>query len=140
MGIQTYINFNGNCREAAGFYAEIFETEKPKFMLFGDTPPDPNFPISEETKKLVMHTELMIGGSRVMMSDMPPGMPLVQGNNISLVYAGKDVEEIKRIYNKLKEGGTVIMELQETFWSKCYGYLTDKLGINWQLSYDDNNA
>lgn len=29
------------------------------------------------------------------------------------------------------------MELQETFWSKCYGSVTDKFGIPWQLSYDE---
>lgn len=28
------------------------------------------------------------------------------------------------------------MDLQETFWSKCYGLLTDKFGINWQFSLD----
>jgi PhnB protein len=30
----------------------------------------------------------------------------------------------------MKEGGKVIMELQETFWSKCYSAVTDKYGIN----------
>ena len=31
-------------------------------------------------------------------------------------------EEIISSFNTLKEGGTVAMELQETFWSKNYGY------------------
>ncbi|MBK1811162.1 VOC family protein [Clostridium sp. YIM B02505] len=46
------------------------------------------------------------------------------------------MEEVKSCYDKLKEGGTVDMELQETFWSKSYGTLTDKFGILWQLSYE----
>lgn len=29
------------------------------------------------------------------------------------------------------------MELQETYWSKCYGSLKDKFGIAWQLSYHE---
>jgi uncharacterized glyoxalase superfamily protein PhnB len=43
---------------------------------------------------------------------------------------------IYTLFNKLKEGGTVNMDLQETFWSKCYGSVTDKFGIQWQLSHD----
>jgi PhnB protein len=29
---------------------------------------------------------------------------------------------------------TITMELQETFWSKCYGALADKYGVNWMFS------
>jgi Uncharacterized protein conserved in bacteria len=136
MAMQVYINFNGNCREAVEYYSGVFGTEKPKIMLFGDVPPDPGFPLSEETKNLVMHTELNIKGTKVMFSDVPPGRPLVIGNNISLVILGNDSDELKSLFNKLKDGGKVIMELQETFWSKLYGYLTDKYGISWQISME----
>ena len=50
------------------------------------------------------------------------------------------MDEIKSLFNKLKDGGTVEMDLQETFWSKCYGSLTDKFGIIWQLSYDNGET
>lgn len=63
-------------------------------------------------------------------------MPFVEGNNISLAVVNKNMDEIKSIFNKLKEGGTVVMDLQETFWSKLYGQVTDKFGIIWQLNYD----
>jgi PhnB protein len=29
------------------------------------------------------------------------------------------------------------MELQETFWSKAYGSLKDKFGVEWQFSHDN---
>jgi PhnB protein len=136
MAVGVYINFNGNCREAVEFYAKAFGTEEPKIMAFGDAPPNPEFPIPEEAKKLVMHTELNISGSRVMFSDTFPGMPFNQGNNITLVINSSNVDEIKSIFNNLKEGGKVEMDLQETFWSKCYGNLTDKFGIGWQISHN----
>ena len=136
MSIDVYINFNGNCRKAVEFYAQVFETEKPQIMTFGDMPPSPEFTLSEEAKNLVLHTRLNINGSNVMFSDTPPGMPFVAGNNISLVILSKNLDEIKSLFNKLKEGGTVGMDLQETFWSKCYGFVTDKFGIGWQLNYD----
>ena len=136
MPVQAYINFNGNCREAVEFYAEVFKTEKPQIMLYGDAPSDEGFPLTEETKNLVMHTTLKIKGSTVMFSDVPPGMPFVAGNNISLIIDSKDMDEIKSMFNKLKAAGTVGMDLQETFWSKCYGFVTDKFGVGWQFNFD----
>ncbi|MBK5441682.1 MULTISPECIES: VOC family protein [unclassified Peribacillus] len=136
MSVDVYINFNGNCREAVEFYAQVFGTETPQIMTFGETPPNPEFPLPEEAKNLVMHTRLNIEGSNVMFSDVFPGMPFVEGNNISLAVVNKNMDEIKSIFNKLKEGGTVVMDLQETFWSKLYGQVTDKFGIIWQLNYD----
>jgi len=137
MAIGIYINFNGNCLEAVQFYAQVFETEEPKIMTYGNTPPNPEFVLPEEAKNLVMHALLNINGSNIMFSDVFPGSPFVEGNNITLVVSSKNIDEIKSLFNKLKEGGSVEMELQETFWSKCYGNLTDKFGIGWQFSYDD---
>jgi PhnB protein len=136
MAIQVYINFNGNCREAVEFYADVFGTES-KIMSFGEAPPNPEYVLPEAAKDLIMHAELNINGSRVMFSDVFPGMSFVQGNNISLTIVSENIEDVKTYFNKLKEGGSVDMELQETFWSKCYGSVTDKFGISWQLSYDN---
>lgn len=48
----------------------------------------------------------------------------------------EDENQIRSIFEGLAEGGTVTMPLQETFWSKCYGQVTDKFGVLWQLSYE----
>ena len=87
-----------------------------------------------------MHTELNINGSKVMFSDTFPGTPFVAGNNFSLTIVNKNIDKIKSYFNKLKENGTVEIEIQETFWSKCYGRLTDKFGIGWQFSYSNEEA
>lgn len=140
MAIDVYLNFNGNCREAAEFYAEVFGCEKPNIMTFGSSHPNSDYPIPEEAKNLVMHTRLNLDGSTVMFSDVFPGMPFVEGNNISLSVVNTDIDRIKSLFHKLKEGGTVGMELQETFWSKCYGSLKDKFGIGWQFNYDNGET
>ncbi len=137
MSINVYINFNGNCREAVEFYAGVFGTEKPQIMTFGESPQNPEFPLPEEAKDLVIHAQLNIDDSTVMFSDTFPGMPFTEGNNISLTIVNKNIDVIKTYFEKLKSGGKVKMELQETFWSKCYGMVTDKFGIQWQLSYDN---
>ena len=136
MAVDVYLTFNGNCREAAEFYAEVFQTDKPEIMTFGESPQNPDFVLPEEAKDLVLHTRLNINGSNVMFSDTFPGSPFVEGNNISLAFVSKDEEMVKSAFNALKEGGKVNMDLQETFWSKCYGSLRDRFGIEWQFSHE----
>lgn len=54
---------------------------------------------------------------------------------MSLTIVTKSEEEVRKYFDGLKKDGSVYMKLQETFWSKCYGSVTDKFGILWQLSY-----
>ncbi len=136
MGVEVYLVFNGNCREAVEFYKEAFNTEQPEYMTFADAPPNPDFVIPEEAKSLIMHTYLMIDGSRVMFSDNFPGMPYTVGNNISVTVVSDDEGFIRSSFEKLQAGGNVSMPLQETFWSKCFGSLKDKFGVEWQVSLD----
>ncbi|MCL6574032.1 MAG: VOC family protein [Bacillus sp. (in: Bacteria)] len=137
MAVDVYLNFNGNCREAVEFYAQVFGTEQPQIMTFGESPPNPEYPLPKEAKNLIMHTRLNIDGSNVMFSDVFPGMPFVEGSNISLALVSKNEDELRSWFGKLKEGGNVGMDLQETFWSKCYGQLKDKFGIEWLFSYEN---
>ncbi|MGE7624995.1 VOC family protein [Viridibacillus sp. NPDC096237] len=140
MAINVYLNFNGNCREAAEFYADAFNAEKPEIMTFGESPQSPEYTLPDEAKDLVMHTRLNILGSNVMFSDVFPGSPFVEGNNVSLAVVSDDEEKLRAAYEALKVGGKVAMELQETFWSKCYGSLKDKFGIEWQFSHESAEA
>lgn len=140
MAVNVYMCFNGNCREAVEFYVHAFGTEKPQIVTYGETPPNPEFAIPEEAKNLVMHTRLNINGSNVMFSDAFPGMSFVAGNNISLAIVSSSIDEIKTFFNKLQEGGSVELELQETFWSKCYGKVKDKFGIEWQFNYESGEV
>ncbi len=137
MSVHAYINFDGNCSEAVDFYRQVFGTEVPEVMTYGDAPPDPESSVTDEHKHLVLHTALDIFDTTVMFSDLLPGEPLVKGTNISLAIMIQNIDAIKPLFDKLKEGGSVEMELQETFFSKCYGSLKDKFGIIWQIMYDD---
>jgi PhnB protein len=135
MSVDVYLNFNGNCREAVTYYTQVFGTQEPRLMSFGDAPPNPDYELPEEAKSLIMHSRLSIFGSNVMFSDVFPGMPFVLGNNISLAIVVDDLDALQSAFDKLKEGGNVGMELQETFWSKRYGSLTDKFGVQWQFNF-----
>ncbi|MEG0259771.1 MAG: glyoxalase/bleomycin resistance/extradiol dioxygenase family protein [Lysinibacillus sp.] len=137
MAINVYLTFDGNCREAVAFYEKVFGVKQAQIMTYGDAPMDSNHPLSKEQSELILHTRLNIFGSNVMFSDAYPGFPYIKGNNISLSFVSDDEEKIKTTFQALQEGGSVQMELQETFWSKCYGQITDKFGIEWQMNYEE---
>jgi Uncharacterized protein conserved in bacteria len=133
MAVNVYLNFDGNCIDAVNFYSEVFSAEKQKILTFGQAPQNPQFPLPEDAKNRIIHTYLDISGSRIMFSDIFPGTPLTAGNNISLTIMYKSSDEVKTVFNKLIEGGNVTMELQKTFFSECFGSVTDKFGILWQI-------
>lgn len=70
----------------------------------------------------------------MMLSDTFPGMPYNLGNQVSIAIHIDTVEEAQNVFEKLSEGGKVTMPLQETFWSPSYGQVTDKYGVEWQVS------
>lgn len=136
MAINIYLNFDGNTREVVETYAKVFSLPTPEFMTFGSQPEHPEYKLPEEAKDLIMHARLDIDGSTVMFSDLFPGMEHVSGKNFSLSFNTSDEAALRSAFAQLLEGGEVIHELQETSWSKCYGGLTDKFGIQWMFNLE----
>ena len=135
MKLEIFITFNGNCREALEFYAKVFKAEVGNLMTYGDAPPDPNYVCPEDDRDRIMYAGLPVGGMVAMFSDVPAGSEFIQGNNISPTIGSDDKNEITRLYNELKEGGEVYMELGKTFFSELFCMVEDKFGIIWQISY-----
>jgi PhnB protein len=130
-----YITLNGNAAEAVEFYAKVFEATNKGVMRFGDMP-NPEFPVPEEARNRVLHAELDIDGNTVFLSDTFPGSHFVLGNQLAIAVMFKDEQRIKAIYGRLSDGGTVLMELQQTFWSPAYAMVSDKFGVLWQLTLE----
>lgn len=138
-----YLNFEGEARAAAQFYTEVLGAELAGISTYGETPGTESPDMPEEAKNMVMNAQLNLkNGDVLMISDVPPGMgiPFQKGNNISLTVTTDDIEEAKTLFEKLADGGSIVMELQETFWSPLYGNLTDKFGTDWQISVDGENS
>ena len=77
--LNTYLNFDGNAREAMEFY-KICLGAKLDIMTFGDSP----MQAPPGSEKRVMHARLTKGPLSLMASDTMPGMPFQHGNNFSL--------------------------------------------------------
>jgi PhnB protein len=133
MNINPYVSFNGNCADAVTFYEKAFNVEA-EIMRYKDAPASDGYQASKETENLVMHAQFEIAGEMLMFCDMPPEEPVTIGTNIAIMAEFDDVDSAKAAFAALKEGGKIIMDIQETFWSKCFGSLTDKFGIIWNIS------
>jgi len=42
--------------------------------------------------------------------------------------------DARRVFAALAEGGEVKMPLGKTFWSPCFGMLTDRFGLGWMVT------
>lgn len=133
-GVYPYIILNGNGKEAIKFYEQALEAEVLGISTYGELPQSPDYPLPEEAKDLIVHANLKIGESYLMISDEFPGQPYVLGNQVNVALILKDRNKTKELFAKLQEGGEVIMPLQETPWSPAYGQIKDKFNITWQVS------
>ena len=58
--------------------------------------------------------------------------------SVSLFVTFDTQKEIDEVWNKLAEGGKVMMPYQSYPWAKMYGWLEDKYGLSWQLSLSEH--
>ncbi len=136
MKINPYFDFDGNSEEAVLFYAQVFDV-KLDIMRFGDAPDhDPTLAANPEMKDKVLHAHLLVDGTSLMFSDVPPGHALTIGNNLALNLTTDDRVKLERWFSRLSEGANVVTPLSTTFWSPAYGYLVDRFGIGWMFNLE----
>ncbi len=104
--------FDGKAHEAAAYYKSIF----PDFTAISENPLAVNY---------------RMGGRRFMHLNGGPGFPI--NSSISFFVNLEEEEEIQQIWDKLSEGGQVLMPLNTYPWSPKYGWCADRYGVNWQL-------
>ena len=138
----TYLNFNGNCEAAFNFYKSVFGGEFMYMGRFGGMPSNEEYKVPEADKNKVMHVSLPIGTSVLMGSDCGGewAPTFKQGNNFSVSVTAGSKEEADRIFNALLAGGQITMPLANTFWCDYFGMLTDQFGINWMMSYNEQQG
>lgn len=136
--VSTYLNFERDTEAAFNFYRSVFGTE---FIgdidRMGTAPEDPERPLAEEDRNLVMNVQLPILGGHVLMGTDAPtsmGFQLVKGNNVYINLEPDTRAETDKLFDTLREGGDVEVELQQMFWGDYFGSLTDKFGVKWMFN------
>lgn len=131
MSVQPYLHFEGRCEEAIEFYKSKLGAEVVMMLRFKDNPEPPpagTQPPGIENK--IMHANLTIGGSTVLLSDgRMQGSPAFQG--FSLSFTVKTVAESEKLFASLSDGGQIKLPLTKTFFSPSFGMVADRFGVSW---------
>lgn len=106
--------FDQNAGEAAAVYTAAFPAVK----------------ITASNPFVVM---LNMNGQDLMLLNGGPQFKM--NPTISLFVVMEKEEEIDQAWKLLSEGGQVMMALDQYPWSEKYGWVQDRFGANWQLSF-----
>jgi len=136
MQIQPYLFFNGQCEAAITLYREVLGAEVLMLMRHRDSPePAPPGMLPPGSEDKVMHATLRIGDSTLMASDGRCAGEAVF-NGFSLSVSMPDAAAAERAFAALSAGGQVVMPLGKTFWSPCFGMVTDRFGVGWMVTVE----
>ena len=136
MAFRPYLFFGGNCREAFTRYQEIFGGEL-TLLTMKDVPGDAAPPPGAED--MIIHAAITSGDDVLMASDDPTTDSFGPVQGIMVSYDAADVDDAKRVFEALAEGGTVTQGLEPTFFSEAFGMCTDRFGTPWMIVAPDPN-
>ncbi|MBU6950168.1 YciI family protein [Hahella sp. HN01] len=129
--VNTYLFFNGQCKEAFEYYAQVLGGKIEYSVTFAECPDPTQNPPGWEDK--IMHICMTVGDRRLMASDTPPGH-FEEPKGFFVQLDMDTPEEADRLFNALLEGGQVRMPLQQTFWAQRFGMLVDRFGTPWMIN------
>lgn len=132
-GVQPCLFFHGGCEAALEFYRAALGAQVDFLMRYKDNPePQSMGPLPPGFENKVMHTTFRIGGATLMAADARREGPGFSGFSLSLTVATQ--AEADRVFAALADGGQVRMPPAKTFWSPCFGMVTDRFGLSWMVS------
>jgi PhnB protein len=131
--VQPYLFFGGRCDEALEFYKNSVGASVEFLMRYNEGPePPPSGRLPPGFEGKVMHASLRIGQSVLMASDGCEVGQAYSGFSLSVTFTAE--ADARQAFSALSSGGVVTMPLEKTFWSPCFGMLTDRFGIAWMIS------
>jgi len=131
-----FLLFDGNCAEAMTFYQKCLGGDLTLTKL-GDSPMKDMLP--PEKHERIINAHLKSGDIEISATDWmaSPEFDPVQGNTFAIFVVGKTYDELKTVFDKLKDGDNNkrLQELHEMPFG-LYGQFYDKYGIQWIFKGD----
>ena len=127
MKVLANIDFDGDCREAFTTYASILGGKIRAMISHRDMPGMSNG-MSEDRLDRIVHAWTDVGDQSLMGQDMQDFSGR-KGMNVTV--QADTIEEARRIFDSLVEGGSTMIAFGPQPWSKGFGFLTDRFGVNW---------
>lgn len=127
MKVVANIDFDGDCREAFTTYAGILGGEIRAMLSHRDMPGMAEG-VAEDRLDRILHAWIDIGDQALMGQDM---QDFSGRKGYSVTVSADSVEDARRIFGALSEGGTVLMPFAPQPWSQGFGMTTDRFGVTW---------
>ncbi len=131
MSVNIFLNFAGNAKEALEFYTKLFRLDEPEVVTFRDAE-EHGYTFKEEDKDKIFYSSIKLGNITIMIGDVV-GRDVTIGDNVSITYNLKTVDEVRRLYDLTRDEGEIVFEMGKTFYSEMYSAVTDKFGVTWHF-------
>ena len=129
--ITTFLMFEGQAEEAMNYYVSLFEqAEILSIQRYGANGPG--------TEGTVVNATFSLNGQVYMCMDSYVKHDFTFTPAISLFVSCATEDEVDRLFEKLCQGGQVLMPLSAYPFSAKFGWVADKYGVSWQLNLERN--
>lgn len=126
--ITTYLMFEGQAEEAMNFYISLFDqSEVLSILRYGSN--------QHGAEGSVMHATFSLKGQQYMCMDSSVKHNFTFTPSISLLVNCDTEEEIDELFAKLSQDGGVLMPLAPLPGIEKFGWVNDRFGVSWQLSF-----
>ncbi|MEO8162527.1 MAG: VOC family protein [Ilumatobacteraceae bacterium] len=125
--IIPHLWFDTEAKDAAAFYSSLYENSRVKNITTITDTPSGDCDI----------VNFILAGQEFMAISAGPYFKL--SPSISLFVVFESEEEIEVVWNELIDGGKALMPYDTYPWAHKYGWLEDKYGLSWQLSWSENH-
>lgn len=128
--LNPHLGFRDNAREAMTFYQSVFggELTVATFAEFHASD-DP----AEQNK--VMHAQLETPDGFVLMAaDTPAAMDFQPQAGLAVSVSGDDEPKLRGYWERLSDGGTVVMPFEQAPWGATFDMCADRFGTTWMVN------
>ena len=125
--VRPFLMFEGSAEAAMTFYVELFpDAEIISIERYGAEGPGPEGTVFRASFRLADQTILCI--------DSPVKHAFGFTPSISLFVECDSEAELERLAAALREGGAVMMPLDDYGFSRRFTWVEDRFGVSWQLN------
>ena len=131
--ITSCLWFDGNAEDAARFYTSIFP----------DSEIDTTARVTESVAKAARLPEGSVLTITFRLADhhfmgLNGGLEFKFTPANSFFVTCRSSDEIDELWNKLSEGGSILIAIDKYPWAERYGWCRDRFGLTWQLIMAEN--
>jgi PhnB protein len=131
--ITPYLDFAGRCEQALEYYRQKLGAEVERLMRYSESPePVPAGMLQAGFESKIMHASFRLRGVPLMGNDGIDDKSKFEGFELALTVPTE--AEARKVFDTLADGGKVQMPLAKTFWSPCFGMVTDRFHIRWMVT------